>query len=305
MLYRTAVTLLGFCAVAQGAAPAGLLSMVSGNVQIVRAGEKTPHPARIADLISAGDRVVTGRQSEASFVFCPQLRAGKMPAETEVQFDADALRVLKGKLSEERKLPSCLLPSNLALAGASQLQSGMLRLRGSDLVLVSPSRTNITSLRPHFRWEPLDNATVYDLKVMDREERILWRQSISSTEVPYPQNAPTITWGQKYSWRVTARNVEEVLADAGSYFTVLPKEQADGVRSAEDSLRRMIQENPSDSGPLFLLAFLYDENGMLDQAAWTYSELAQTIGPQQSIQSRLTELMNMLGWAKLESRSPH
>src|SRR5437867_11158405 len=67
-----ALVLLSGAAFAHAAGPVGLLSMVSGTVQIVRAGEKTPAVARTADLIQPGDRVVTGRNSEASFLFCPE-----------------------------------------------------------------------------------------------------------------------------------------------------------------------------------------------------------------------------------------
>src|SRR5437773_803901 len=243
MLCRTVLMLLMSCAAAEGTGPAGLLSRVSGNVEIVRAGEKTRHPARTADLILPGDRVLTGRQSEATFLFCPESREAKILEQGEVQFDVDTLRVRKGKLSEERKLPSCAFPIGLSLSPASQLQSGGIRLRGSDLILLSPSRTNTATIEPHFRWEPVDGAQAYDLKLMDPEERILWSQNTSSTGAQYPSSAPALSWGQKYRWRVSARDGDDTLAEVGSYFEVLPKEQADGVHSVEESLQRMMKEN--------------------------------------------------------------
>jgi len=316
MSYRTVIKVLAFCTIAAGAAwaaalapqnarsaPAGLLSVVAGDVTIVRAGEATPHPAHIADLLSVGDRILTGRQSEATFLYCPESRSAKMLPESEVQFGASGLQIRKGKLGEEHKFPSCNLP-RITLAGASQLQSGSLRLRGSDLILLSPSRTNIATLQPHFRWDPVDSATVYDLKLMDREERILWKQSGSATEAQYSPDAPALAWDQKYLWRVTARNGEDELTEVGTYFQVLPKEQVDRVRSSEENLRHMMEANPADNSPLFLLAFLYDENGMLDEAARSYGELARRIGSQEWVQARLTELMNKLGWQKLESAPP-
>jgi hypothetical protein len=293
-------------AIAQNApaGPAGLLTMVSGQVQIVRAGDSTPRPARTADVIAPGDRVITGRGSEATFVFCPDSRAAKMLPETEVQFDSTTFRVKKGKLSDERKLPSCFLPANLTLSGASQLQSGALRLRGSDLILLSPSRTKTIGLRPKFQWEPVDGASTYDVKLMDREERILWQHNTSSTAEQYPDDAPALAWGEKYWWRVTARDRDDTLTEVGSYFQVLPKDQAEQLRSTEEGLQHLVQQSPADNTPLFLLAFLYDENGVLDQAARTYSELAQRIGPQGWLQSRLADLMNKLGWNKVDSDSP-
>ena len=304
MLYRTVIAFLCLSAAAQAATPVGLLSAVSGNVQIVRAGEESPAPARIADLIGVGDRILTGSNAEAGFLFCPESRAAKILSDSEVQFEAAALQVHKGKLGDERKVPSCRLPANLALAGESQMQSGMMRLRGAILELRSPSRTNISTLQPHFRWGPVDDAKLYELRLMDREERILWRQSLSSTEVGYPTDASALAWGQKYWWRVTASDGEDMLTEAGSYFQVLPNDKAEQVRSLESNLRRMLQDNPADNGPLFLLAFLYEENGMLDEAALLYGELHDRMGSQAWIQGRMYELMNKLGWYEQEPELP-
>ncbi|HEY7678867.1 MAG TPA: hypothetical protein VIC04_00005 [Terriglobia bacterium] len=301
MMIRLLLVSLSLAALARAAEPVGLLSMVSGEVRILRASESAPVVARTADLIAAGDRVLTGRNSEAAFLFCPESRAAKMAAETEVRFEAATFAVRKGKLAEERKVPTCRLPSNLALTASSKLQSGMTRLRGSDLVLRSPARTNIADLNPRFRWEPVDGATTYELKLLDREERILWRQSLSSTESPYPGDALALVWGQKYWWRVTAREDRETISEVGSYFQVLPSEQAERVRAEETALRQLRAANPADNGPLFLLAFLYEENGMLDAAARLYGELSQRMGPQDWVQARLNDLMSRLGWDRLDS----
>src|SRR3990172_7533547 len=111
MRCRTVLALLIFCFEAQAEPPVGLLSMVSGSVNIVRAGQMDSIRARTADLITAGDRVLTGQHSEATFLFCPESRSAKILEESEVQFEAAGLRVRKGKLSGERQLPSCLLPA--------------------------------------------------------------------------------------------------------------------------------------------------------------------------------------------------
>lgn len=284
---------------AHAAEPAGLLSMVAGNVQIVRAGQKTPAEARAADLLSVGDRLVVGKGSEASFLYCPDQRAGKIGAGGEILFEATGAKVLKGKLTDERKMPTCRLPGHLALSGASLQQSGMVRLRG-DLLLRSPSRTNVATLQPTFRWAPVERATAYDIKVLDREERVQWRQTVSSPETRYPATAPPLAWGQKYWWRIAARSGEDTLDEAASFFQLLPAEQAERVQATERSLQAMIQNDPADNGPRFLLAFLYDDNGVLDEAARCYGELSKRMGPQDWIQGRLHELMRKLGWDRLD-----
>jgi len=299
-MLRSVVLGLFISLAAHAAEPAGLLSMVAGNVQLVRAGQKTPAEARVADLVSVGDRLLVGRGSEASFLYCPDQKAGKIGAGGEILFEAAGVRVLKGKVTEERKVPACRLPTHLALSAASQQQSGMTRLRG-DLLLRSPSRTSTATAQPVFRWAPVERATAYDIKVLDREERVQWRQTVSSMEARYPATAPPLVWGQKYWWRLTARNGEDTLDEAASYFQLLPADQAEQVQSAERNLLAMIQNDPADNGPRFLLAFLYDENGILDEAARCYGELAKRMGTQLWLEARLHELMRKLGWDRPEN----
>jgi hypothetical protein len=302
MACRTLIALL-LAPMALSAQTVGLLSMVSGDVKIQRPGESTPVAARTADLIAAGDRVLTGVNSEAMFLFCPESRAARMTAASEVQFDAAALAVRKGKLDQERKVPTCKLPATLALSAASKLQSGQMRLRGDGLVLRAPALSSVPSAQPKFRWDAVESATGYEVKLLDREENILWRQNVSAPEIAYA-GGPELKWGQKYWWRVRALDGSETLAEASSNFQLLPADQAEVVRTSEESLLQLRQASPADNGPLFLLAFLYEENNMLDQAARIYGELAQRMGPQDWVQARLNELMGKLRWDRLESGAP-
>lgn len=278
----------------------GLLPMVKGAVQIIRAGQTTGVPARIADLIGVGDRVITAAGAEATILFCPESRGAKLLASGEAEFTATAMQVRKGKLGEERKVPNCKLPASL-LARDSKQQAGMLRLRGAPVILRTPSRTNVASQQPEFRWDPVENATSYEVKVLDREERILWKKVIPASDLKYPAESAALEYGQKYWWRVTAFENNENVAEVGSYFQLLPSDKAALVKESEAGLLEMRKAAPDDSGPLFLLAFLYEDNGMLDAAARTYGQLSTNMGQQEWVQSRLNDLMGKLGWDRLES----
>lgn len=301
MTYKLGIAILAFAAAAHAQAPVGLLSLVSGDAQIVRAGQQDPTPARTADLLAAGDRLLTGDRGEVTFLFCPQTKTAKLGPGAEIEFAAGAYEVKKGAVSGERQVPSCRLPSTLTLASASKVQSGMLRLRGASIQLRSPSRTNTATLRPEFRWEPVDDAQKYEVRVLDREERILWRGEVSGTSVEYPADATALEWGQKYRWRVTASDDYDTLDEATTFFETLPADQAQDVRLAEDSLRAMVEQSPDDNWPRFLLAFLYEERGMLDQAAEVYYDLDRRMGTQPWVEGRLAELMNKLGWTDVDS----
>jgi len=286
---------------AQAQTPVGLLSLVSGDAQIVRAGQQDAAPARTADLLAAGDRLLTGAGGEVTFLFCPQSKTAKLGPGSEIEFAAGAYAVKKGAVSGERAVPSCRLPSTLTLASASKVQSGMVRLRGARIQLRSPSRTSTATLRPEFRWEPVDNAQKYEVRVLNREEQVLWRGEVAGTSVEYPADAKALEWGQRYRWRVTARDDRDTLDEATTFFQVLAADEAQDVRLAEDSLRAMVEQSPDDNWPRFLLAFLYEERGMLDQAAEVYYDLDRRMGTQPWVEGRLTELMNKLGWSDVDS----
>ncbi len=286
---------------AQGPAPVGLLSSVKGTVQLLRSGQKAPAAARLADLIGPGDRVIAAAGGEAVFLFCPASVSARLPGPGEVSFTDSAMQVRRGKLAEERKVAGCRLPATLALSGATQQQVGLVRTRaGGGVVQHSPSHTFISDVRPRFRWLAVDGAKSYEVRVTDREERVLYKTTVTGTDVEYPTDAPPLERGQKYWWRVSAKDSNEVLAEAGTFFQILPDGQYREFQAAESDLRKQIDAAPNDNGPRFLLAFLYEENGLLEQAARSYDDLTKRLGPNDWLNYRMVSVLNRLGWEKVE-----
>ncbi len=288
---------------ADGDTPVGLVSMVKGPVLIMRAGTKTSVPAKMADLVGPGDTITTGTGGEAVFLYCPDSRSAKLPAAGEVTFTAAALQVKKGKLSDDRKIAGCRLPSTLALSSASQQQVGLMRSRaGSNEVrLHSPAQgTMIADANPNLRWTLVKDAVKYEVVVKDREERVLYKTTVTGLEAPYPASAPPLLPGQKYWWRVTAISADDKLGDAGDFFRTMPVTQAKEFKAAEADLKKQVSAAPQDTGPRIMLAFLYEENSMYLQAARSYEEILKIAGENDSIRSRLNTLLNRLGLEKAE-----
>src|SRR5258706_11722212 len=157
MRFLVAFVTLG-CLAASAQAPVGLLSSIKGTVQVIRAGQTAPAPAHPADLIGAEDRLITGANGEAVFLYWPDPKSARLMSGGEVVFGASAMQVKKGKLADERKVGGCRLPTTLALSGASQQQVGLVRTRGRDVNLRSPNRLFTDNPQPKFRWLPVDGA---------------------------------------------------------------------------------------------------------------------------------------------------
>jgi hypothetical protein len=283
-------------------APVGLLSSVRGTVQIVRAGQTAPVAAKMADLIGPGDRLITGPNSEAVFLYCPDPRSARLPAGGEVVFAATALQVRRGKLADERKTAGCRLPATLALAASSQQQVGLVKTRPLGLVTqrAPVGGTFIPENRPVFRWQPVEGAKSYDIRVTDREEQTLFKTTVTGTEITYPAEAPALAAGRKYWWRVVARDGEENLSEANNSFQTMSDTQAKEFKAAEADLKKQIAATPADSGPKILLAFLYEEYGMWDLAARAYDDLSRQIGENDWLKVRLYTAMGKLGWERVD-----
>jgi hypothetical protein len=278
-------------------APVGLVSLVKGSVQLQHAGQKTSVPAKMADLVAPGDHLITGTGGEAAFLFCPESRAARLPPEGEVVFTASALEVAKGKLADDHKIAGCRLPASLNLSAASQQQAGLVKSRGVEWGLRAPIEgVSVADARPRFTWEPEKQAVSYEVRVLDRNEQVLYKGKVTKPAFSYPAGAPALEAGAKYWWRVTAVGTEGPMDMKGSFFTTMPAVQAAQFHTSEEDLKKQAAANPKDTAPRILLAFLYEENGMYDAAAQAYDKLSSELPNNDWIKSRLIAMRAKLHW---------
>ncbi|GEM_PF-3205220 len=283
-------------------APVGLLSLVKGSVQIQHAGQKAAVPAKMADLVGPGDKLITGPGAEAAFIYCPDARSARLTAAGEITFTAKAMNVTKGKLADDHKIAGCRLPSTLALSSASQQTVGLVKTRDvGELRLVTPVEgVYVSAPRPKFSWVPVKDATRYEVRLQNREEEVVFKTTVTGTTFEYPADRPALEAGQKYWWRVVAVGKEGPMNQEGTFFQTLPAGQAKEFLATEADLKRQIVADPADTGPRILLAFLYEENGMYDSAARSYDELSKTVTDNNWIKLRLETMLGKLHWEKVE-----
>ncbi len=279
-------------------APVGLVTSVKGAVQILRAGQSKPVPAKMADLIGPNDHVITGAGAEATILSCGDSRSARLQPLGEIILTTLAMVVNKGKLLDDRKIAGCRLPSTLALSAASKQQAGLSRLRtGSVVKLRTPVEgVYVSEAHPKFSWEPVEGATKYEVRVQNREEEVLFKTTVTGTSFTYPSDGPPLEPGQKYWWRLIAFGSDGAPSMAGTFFQTLPAAQAKDFKLAEADLKKQVAANPKDTGPRILLAFLYEENGMYDSAWHSYDQLSNELKDNNWIKSRQDAMQQKLGW---------
>jgi len=198
-----------------------------------------------------------------------------------------------GKISGLGKLPSSVQQSvNEALLAndidkpdvLDEIVVGSSASRGvsgaeSPFKLISPNKTVIEEARPVFRWEPLKEATGYQVHIAALGSReVLSSAKLSSDTVQWIPEAP-LKRGVIYKWAVTAIvNGEEVSSPAAS---------APEARFGTLSEKEMLELGQLKKAPSHLaLGVFYARAGMLAEAEREFQSLASD-NPQSQIAIKL------------------
>jgi hypothetical protein len=191
------ITLFALLVPFQNQPPVGMILMSDSAVQIQRGTSRTP--ARLGDLLYAGDRVITGT-GQATFLFCPTNE--KLTAKTGVTVELGPTAATAPNSSALTHVAAkCALPQ-VALGAESLERVGGMRARGDPTVVLYLGGT-ISSARPTFTWAPLAGTREYRLSLTDAYGAPVWEFRGQATTVSYPDSSPALKDGL-YRWNVYA-----------------------------------------------------------------------------------------------------
>lgn len=125
-----------------------------------------------------------------------------------------------------KNLPAKNLPAvRIASGKVAQATLVMRGLGKSNNVpmLQSPVRTTVTTETPQFRWNGVESATTYRLKVTNDEGNAIWETTTHETTASLPANNK-LALGERYTWRVEALGEGGTISDASAGFSVAPGE---------------------------------------------------------------------------------
>ena len=140
--------------------------------------------------------------------------------------------------------------------------------------ILYPRMTYLLHDRPTFRWNGVEGATRYIVRLLG-PGGLEWQTEVSSTEVLYPDEAPPLDWGVKYLVTVEADNGSSSRQDGGGIlgFELLDEYdiqdvQAEAARIA--GLGELTEEQQA-----FALAELYSREGLMANAIATLEALVK------------------------------
>lgn len=103
--------------------------------------------------------------------------------------------------------------------------------------------------RPYFAWAPVPGAASYHFTLRagaDSGAPIVYETDIKSAELSYPADAPALTPGQLYSWRVSTAGVLERRQGPLATFFILAAEDAAQIKTALEKAKLTAPKNATE-----------------------------------------------------------
>ncbi|MEQ9369418.1 MAG: tetratricopeptide repeat protein [Coleofasciculus chthonoplastes F3-SA18-01] len=167
------------------------------------------------------------------------------------------------------------------------------RLGGSNPeipYILSPRMTYLLNERPTFHWNEVPGATGYTVKVLGPAGFVKWeKEKITSTELKYPNDAPSLTQGVQYLLTVITEYGRSSREDDGSGgslgFEILPENKRKEVLNKVVAINN---SNWTDENKALALAEVYSAEDLITDAI---KELRQIEGAKTPfVYSRLGKL---------------
>ena len=254
----------------------GMILEASGTVVIERDGAR--NEVRLADLLYAGDRLVTG-PGRVSFVFCPTESRVGLEGDAVLELTDAGLNSLEGPAPTSNPVP-CVLPQ-VSLGAESMERVGALRGRGYPAIELYLGG-QITQLRPKFDWRALEGVASYHVSLTTEDGGFVWESDTSETSAQYPSSMATLEERQIYRWEVTAASGNDIVGQQAANFTVINDVSLDESLFDDTLVRAVALENAgfySEAAALYLqfretegdrigrrLAWLYWNSGLIAAA---------------------------------------
>jgi hypothetical protein len=253
----------------------GIVVQVKGEAKIQNPGAKASRTIEAADPIADGTRITVDATGSVSFLFCPESISAQVGAGADITFSAKSMSVNKGVVSQKHNVPYCRIPVleslNSETADKTKDHVGGTGIRGdSSLVLLSPVRTHVVLVGTTLNWKHITAATSYLVQVKNDSGDIVWEGEVKSANLTMP-SAVQLQPETLYRWRVTAKNGEDVLGDASTWFKTLSNR--DQIRLNKIVAAFNSTPKQDEWTKHFMLGALYEELDMPDQAMDEYRKI--------------------------------
>lgn len=273
----------------------GMLSSLTGDVQVKPATAQRWQPARLMMLLYPGDLLSVGAKSQAMTVFFVDGHREKLHPRTKASVQTGTCGILHGA-KQTLASPGGIRTGTLLKTAQQQLNSrgGGILMRGDPkhetLIPLTLADTKVLTDRPLFRWTPIRQADQYVVALFDSRHQPLWQYAVPQCELAYPAEEASLQAGVAYYWEVRAFRGETMLTMAFAFFELLDQPTRDTVIAEAHGYQTMQTQDPADLTAWLLLAALYESHDLRDDAILVYRQLVRMRPHEAAFQHALARL---------------
>lgn len=248
-----------------------IITELSGTVELARSGSNNFGAAEWGSPLFEGDRVRTASGSQAVLMFSNN---------NLMTVSAGNTYVVGQQAGGGRAVSSAVMSADTDLtlnrAGQGEIEVlGGLRANGDrqPVTLLQPMRTRVMASGPVFSWSTLDNFEVYRISVRAASGEI-WSAETTETEIAWPADAPILTPGETYFWKVEAEAMLDVVESELASFRVMDADTEASLRAGLTELENLPDADHAGASYQFLLGNLYASHGAYAQAIEAFEAIA-------------------------------
>ncbi len=161
--------------------------------------------------------------------------------------------------------------------------------------VISPRRTFVRSDQVKLRWNPVDGASRYSVRlVRQRDKAVIWEQEVRGTEINYLGN-PSLELGEEYLLVIESNNGQSSQLDEGANLSGFKLLSPDAMQQVKAEIQAIAQQQLSSSAKTLAVADIYIREELLSEAIATLESLAKTRSKIIAVYQNLGDLYRYVG----------
>lgn len=285
-----------------------MLTNIVGTVEWKGAEGTVWKRATLMALLGTGDVLRTGEASSATVVFFTDSHLERIPPKATVRVRAMQLQPLgdmkRISVPSLEKVPPAGRTAILVQKGGpvfkaiSQTAAGRYGAVGiratGEPILLSPLRPKTRSNRPLFAWAAVEGADTYEVRLEDRQGKVLFQRETADAQLAYPEELPPLVRNAGYRWQVQAKAGGKALARNSTEFHVLAAQSVATLSQQEAAIKRSVPSG-RDTTVHILLARLYMDYGLCAEAIQQLEEAVAINPSDPALHEELVPLYEYVG----------
>jgi hypothetical protein len=276
-----------------------LLTDLTGDVFVTSPGQPASRRASWGTQLYSKEKVRIGANGTATVLFANNSLIELGPGSSITISEGITKSQSQGKVIQGVESSEIIDLSGLTMrstSGGEMVALAGLRSGSTEKAIVplAPRNSAIRSRSPSFSWQSGSHFDKYRVKLFGAGG-LLWQIDTDTTACAYPQGKEQLAPGEEYFWQVEGLGLVQTESSGNVGFSLLADSSTEALAKREAELTRSLTDDPHRASHSFLLASLYLEFGLIQEAVTQLELIARQYSDGPTIYEMLGTLYNSIG----------